>query len=233
MTMLLAVILVCSMSVPAFAAQEEKEIDVTVKYVATVEGEYPAQITEGTATVEIDGVTVSVTGAPSVAVTLVVVPIPEGEKEAQAWFIECLEDTGIPLAVYDIYFLTADGSRINANGAAVAIDCPTYEGELIVCSVSTDETTKTLTSVVKDGKVTFTTDGSNYYVLAEKKSAGTTDPGTDDPGTTTPDDPVSPPTGDDTMIWPWILVAIVVLSLIFFLIFWKRRKKDEEQKTNK
>ena len=233
MTMLLAVILVCSMSIPAFAAQEEKEQDVTVKYVSTVEGEYSAPVTEGTATVEVEDVSVSVTGAPTTAVTLVVFPIPEREEEAHAWFAECLTEIGTPLAAYDIYFLTADGTRINASGAAVTIDYPTYEGELIVCSVSTDGTAKTLTSVVKDDKVTFTTDGSNYYVLAEKKSASTTDPGTDDPGTTTPDDPVSPPTGDDTMIWPWILVAIVVLSLIFFLIFWKRRKKDEEQKTNK
>lgn len=31
MTILLTVILVCSMSIPAFAAQEEKEIDVIVK----------------------------------------------------------------------------------------------------------------------------------------------------------------------------------------------------------
>ena len=226
LAMLLTVVLVCSMSFPAFAAEETKEIDVTAKYVSTVEGEYPAQITEGTATVEVVDVFVSVTGAPSTAVTLVVVPIPESEKEAQKWFVECLEDIGTPLAVYDIYFLTDEGNRINANGAIVTIDFPSYEGELIVCSVSTDETTKTLSSTIEDGKITFTTDSGNYYVLAEKKAAGTTNSGT------TPDDPVSPPTGDDTMIWPWILVAIVALILIFFLLIWKRRKKDEDEEAH-
>lgn len=217
---LLTVILLLSMSVSAFAAGESKEIDVIAKYISEIEGEYSAAVTGGTATVNVDDISVSVTGAPAAAVTLVVVPIPESEKEAQAWFIERLEDTGTPLAVYDIYFLSADGDRINASGATVTIDCPSYEGELIVCSVSTDETTTPLTSTIEDGKVTFTTDGSTYYVLAEKKAPDTTDP-----GMTTPNDPVSTPTGDDTMIWPWIVLVIVAICAIFFLIFWKRRRK--------
>ena len=38
--MLLTVVLVCSMSIPVFAAQDEKENNVTVKYVTTVDGAF-------------------------------------------------------------------------------------------------------------------------------------------------------------------------------------------------
>ena len=90
---LLAVMLVCSMSIPAFAAEENKEQDVTVKYIITVEGEYRAEIKNGTAAAE--GVTV--TGAPANTKTLVVVPIPSSVSEAYEWFSECLEKIGKPL----------------------------------------------------------------------------------------------------------------------------------------
>ena len=71
---LLAVVLVCSMSIPAFAAEENKEQDVTVKYIITVEGEYRAEIKNGTAA--------AVIGSPSV---------PDGlgwqELDAQAYIV--------------------------------------------------------------------------------------------------------------------------------------------------
>ena len=72
---LLAVVLVCSMSFPPFAAEEEKENNVTVKYVTTVEGAYVAPVQNGVASINADDVSVSVTGAPSNAKTLVVIPI--------------------------------------------------------------------------------------------------------------------------------------------------------------
>ena len=113
--MLLAVVLVCSMSFPAFAADENKEQDVTVKYIITVEGEYRAEIKNGTAAAE--GVTV--TGAPANAKTLVVVPIPSSVSEAYDWFSDCLEKIGNPLAAYEVYFLDANGNRISADGSSL------------------------------------------------------------------------------------------------------------------
>lgn len=202
------------------SASESEEQDVYAKYIDGNIAKATAPVEDGKADVELpDGTTVEVRGIPGTAAKLEIIPVPESEAEAYAWFTVCLEDTGIPLAVYDIYFLNADGDRINADGATVTIDCPSYESELVVCSVSTDETTKVLPFTIEDGRVTFTTDGSSYYVLAEKKAESTTDPGT------TPDDPANPPTGDDTMVWPWIVLVIVAICAIFFLPVWKRRKR--------
>lgn len=213
MTMLLAVILVCSMSVPAFAAQEEKEIDVTVKYVATVEGAYVAEVINGTASISADGVTVSVTDAPSNAKTLVVIPMT---GDALSWIDSCVD--GEAKAAYDIHFEDAEGNRIGANGASVSV--AVSGSELIVSSVNTSGTDKNLSSTTSDGSVSFATDGNNYYVVWEKKSSGETP--------VTPNTPNSPQTGDNSMIWLWVTIAVVSAGMIFFLVFWKRRKHEEQ-----
>ena len=216
---LLAVVLVCSVSIPAFAAQEEKENNVTVKYVTTVEGAYVSDVQNGAASINADGISVSVTGAPSNAKTLVVIPMT---GDALSWIDGCVD--GDAKAAYDIHFEDAEGNRINANGVSVSV--VVSGSELTVSSVNTSGTDKSLSSTTSGGSVSFTTDGSNYYVVCEKKS---TEPGTDKPGTTTPDDPVVPPTGDDTMLWLWITIMVLSAGMIFFLVFWKKRKQEEEK----
>ena len=170
---LLAVVLVCSMSIPAFAAEEEKENNVTVKYVATVEGAYVSDVKNGAASISADGVSVSVTGAPSNAKTLVVIPMT---GDALSWIDGCVD--GDAKAAYDIHFEDAEGNRIGASGASVSI--AVSGSELIVSSVNTSGTDKSLSSTTSGGGVSFTTDGNNYYVVWEKKSGGETpDPGGD------------------------------------------------------
>ena len=169
---LLAVVLVCSMSIPAFAA-EEKENNVTVKYVTTVEGAYVSDVKNGAASISADGVSVSVTGAPSNAKTLVVIPMT---GDALSWIDGCVD--GDAKAAYDIHFEDAEGNRIGASSASVSI--AVSGSELIVSSVNTSGTDKSLSSTTSGGGVSFTTDGNNYYVVWEKKSGGETpDPGGD------------------------------------------------------
>lgn len=215
MTILLTVILVCSMSIPAFAAQEEKEIDVIVKYVSTIEGEYKADVQNGTASVSAAGVTISVTNAPLGAVKLVVIPIPTGEEQAYEWFGDCLKNIGKPVAAYEIYFLDADGKELSVDGANVSIG---YSGgkELTVCGLSVSGNYQDLSAKNENGTVTFTANNSDYFVIVQK-------------GEKTPDMPTSPPTGDSTNLLIWIVSMVVSLFLLFFLLFWKRRKQDEEQ----
>ena len=168
---LLAVVLVCSMSFPAFAAQEEKENNVTVKYVTTVEGAYVSDVKNGTASVSADGVSVSVTGTPSKAKTLVVIPMT---GDALSWIDSCVD--GEAKAAYDIHFEDTEGNRIGANGANVSVSVS--GSELTVSSVNTSGTDKNLSSTTSGSNVSFTTDGSNYYVVWEKKSGcETADPG--------------------------------------------------------
>ena len=162
---LLAVVLVCSMSFPAFAAEENKEQDVTVKYIITVEGEYRAEIKNGTAAAE--GVTV--TGAPANAKTLVVVPIPSSVSEAYDWFSDCLEKIGNPLAAYEVYFLDANGNRISADGATISI-AVSGNKDLTVCSLTTGGDYKDLSAEMGNGSAVFTANGGDYFILTEKKS---------------------------------------------------------------
>ena len=162
---LLAVVLVCSMSFPAFAAEENKEQDVTVKYIITVEGEYRAEIKNGTAAAE--GVTV--TGAPANTKTLVVVPIPSSVSEAYEWFSECLEKIGKPLDAYEVYFLDVNDNRISADGATISI-AVSGNKDLTVCSLTTGGDYKDLSAEIKNGSAVFTANDGDYFILTEKKS---------------------------------------------------------------
>ena len=210
---LLAVVLVCSMSIPAFAAEEEKENNVTVKYVTTVEGAYVAEVKNGAASIHTDGVSVSVTGAPSNAKTLVVIPMT---GDALRWIDSCVD--GEAKAAYDIHFEDTEGNRIGANGVSVSVAAS--GSELTVSSVNTSGADKNLSATVSNGSVSFTTDGNNYYVVWEKKTGGETP--------VTPNTPNSPQTGDNSMIWLWVTIAVVSAGMIFFLVFWKRRKHEEQ-----
>lgn len=239
-TVLLGFLLVLSMGVPAFAAEITEEgtttIDVYARYVREIAGEYTAPAEDGEAAVTLpDGTAITVTGTPQDARTLVVFPIPESEKEAWEWLVDCLADTGTPVRAYDIYFLDADGNRLNADGVVVAISVPSSDGTLTACSLNTDGTGKVLASAVNAGKITFTANGSHYYVLAEK--AGVAQP--DDPeqpsdpeNPSTPEQPSnpadSPKTGDSSMIWLWSVIMLLACGGLTGCILFGRKKKQDE-----
>ena len=168
LAMLLTVVLVCSMSFPAYAAEENKEQDVTAKYIVTATGEYRAEIKNGTATA--DGVTV--TGAPTNAKTLVVIPM---EGEALTWVDGCVD--GEAKAAYDIHFLDAQGNRINVSGVSVSVSVSGTD--LVVSSVTPSGTDKSLSASVSGNTVFFTADGSHYYVLYQKDGGDQPGPGGD------------------------------------------------------
>ena len=165
---LLAVLLVCSMSFPAYAAEENKEQDVTAKYIVTATGECRAEIKNGTATA--DGVTV--TGAPTNAKTLVVIPM---EGEALTWVDGCVD--GEAKAAYDIHFLDAQGNRINVSGVSVSVSVSGTD--LVVSSVTPSGTDKSLSASVSGNTVSFTADGSHYYVIYQKDGGDQPGPGGD------------------------------------------------------
>ena len=146
LALLLATALVSSMSIPAFAAQEEKENNVTVKYVTSVEGAYVSDVKNGTASVSADGISVSVTGAPSNAKTLVVIPMI---GNALSWIDSCVD--GEAKAAYDIHFEDAEGNRINANGVSVSVSVS--DTDLVVSSVTPSGTDKSIASTISGGSI--------------------------------------------------------------------------------
>lgn len=167
----LLLLLSCSVSVFAMNISDRAEIPVNAKAEYNIEGEYPADIENGGATVHPDGdTTVTVTNAPSGAVRLIVTPIPNTEKEAWSWITACLKDKGTPIHAFDIFFADESGNRINANGAVVTIECSHCTAKPMVCSLTTNGTVKELSNNTRSVSVTFTTDGSHYYVMAEKTS---------------------------------------------------------------
>lgn len=172
-SILLAVILLLSCAIPASAAEgaldeqaPQTQIGVYAKTESTLDGVYTAPITGGETAVTTPDGTITVTGAPRGALTLVVIPM---EGDALSWVDGCVD--GTTLAAYDIHFLDAEGNRINANGAKVSV---TVSGSnLNVSSVTTSGTDTPLTTETVNGKVSFTTDGSHYYVLTENHETQT------------------------------------------------------------
>ena len=160
-SLLLSLLLLFSLSSPAMAAEIADGNDVVVKKNTTYEGDYRAEVKNGQATAG----GVSVSGAPANAVTLVVVPM---SGDALTWIDGCEDDKAV--SAYDIHFLDAQGNRINASGASVSVAAS--GSNLVVSSVTTSGNDKILKSVVSGNSISFTTDGSHYYVIAEKKSGG-------------------------------------------------------------
>lgn len=160
-SLVLTIMILCSLATPAFASQLSDGSDVVAKYITSYEGEYRADVVEGTATA--GGITV--TNISENAVTLVIVPM---KGEALSWINSCVD--GDVAAAYDIHFLDADGNRINAGGAKVSV--AVSGTDLTVSSVTTSGTDKSLSSAVSGG-VSFTTDGSHYYVICGKRSGDT------------------------------------------------------------
>ena len=212
---LLALMLLLPQSMTAFAFEEERQADVYARAVRTTDGVYPAQIDDDTATVTTDeDIIITVTDAPESAVKLMVVPIPKDETQAWAWITDCLEDVGTPVHLFDIYFEDQDGNRINANGAVVTIDCPHCSGTPKICSLTTGGTVRVLNDSARGSEVAFRTDGSTYYIIADKTPSQH------------PGDTDIPQTGDHSGIGLWSGLLLGSTLALWLLIF-KRRRQDE------
>lgn len=160
----LAAVLMMGGTVAALAVEGPVEIGVYAKTSYHIVGEYTAPVYNGSASVTTPNGAVSVTNAPAGAVTLVVHPMA---GEALTWVDSCVD--GDTVCAYEIHFLDAAGRRIHANGVRVRI---TASGAgLTVFSVTTAGAANTLTGDNSGGSVTFTADGSSYYVLAQKHCA--------------------------------------------------------------
>lgn len=211
-TVLLTFAIVMSCGINAFAAESDTldnnksqtNISVYAKYEYNVEGVYPAPITDGEATITTDdNITVSVTNAPVGSVRLMVVPVPKTETEAWQWIKECLKATATPVHTFDIYFEDQDGNRIDAYGAEVTVNCPHCAGVPVVCSLDTDGTVHVLNTPARARAigVTFTTNGSTYYIMAEELPKHDVKI-EDKPGGDVEISDSTPKTGDDVTITP-------------------------------
>lgn len=198
----LLLVLLCS---PAFA--EDRQADVIARVERTVEaGIYPVPVDREPVKVTTDdNIRVTVENAPEDAAVLMVVPVPKTEKEAWKWIEDRMEDTADPVHTFEIYFEDGSGNRINADGAKVTIDCPHCSGEPLVCSLSYGGKVRILNDRAQGSKVTFTANGSAYYVMAQESDSDSSGSDRDE----------SPKTADPILPWAALmtLTAPAILRL--------------------
>lgn len=164
-TMLLVFLFVCFAAVPVFAA----EVDVTAKYISNKSEDYTTDVSDDIVFITLpDGTEISVDNIPSGVVSLVTYPISATEKEAWTWITSCFDGIENPIHAFAIYFLDANRNSVDANGAVVTVDCPHCSGKPLVYSLTINGEVEPLTSNARSIFVTFTTNGSRYYILTEK-----------------------------------------------------------------
>ena len=215
-----AAVLVFSCGMTAFAAEanmntdgEQKDIGVYVKYVDnTVWNTVPTDENgEGSATLP-DGTKVGISDADKTKGRLVIDPITE--KEALDWIAGVTDGKMKAPQAFHIYYLDNNGNLINTNGISVSMKPEKTLQNPVVYSLKSDGSLSLLSADVKNGTITFTTDGSPYYVLGEKASGGTPS----DPGD-------SPQTGDNSHMALWIaLLAVSVFALAGTAVYSRRKR---------
>lgn len=181
-TTMSAAVLVLSCGMTAFAAEanlntdtEQKDIGVYVKYVDnTVWNTVPTdEDGDGTATLP-DGTEIEISNADKTKGQLVIDPITD--KEALDWINSVTDGKVKTPQAFHIYYLDNNGNLINADGVSVSMKPGNTLQNPVVYSLKSDGSMELLSADVKNGTVTFTTDGSPYYVLGEKDSTISTLP---------------------------------------------------------
>ena len=219
-TAMSAAVLVLSCGMTAFAAEanlntdtEQKDIGVYVKYVDnTVWNTVPTdEDGEGSATLP-DGTEVGISDADKTKGQLVIDPITD--KEALDWISSVTDGKMKTPQAFHIYYLDDNGNLINADGISVSMKPENTPQNPVVYSLKSDGSMELLSVDVKNGTITFTTDGSPYYVLGEKDSGSTPS----NPGD-------SPQTGDNSHMALWIaLLAASVFGLAGTAVYSKRKR---------
>lgn len=223
----LVLLLTLTLSVTVFAA-EDKTIDVTAKYEDT--SEYTVNVVNGGAEyVGEDGTKVSVSGITDEAKTLVVIPVEETDTDAYAWFKDTVKNENIENGItpYAVYLYNANGESVSSVGATVTVPIPDGYTDPVVYAIDKDGNPTKLTAEVKDGTITFTSDGSLHFVVADEKE---TTPGTDPTPGTEPNDP-DDPIDNDSFPWWIILIIVIILCGGGFALYWfvfRKKKSDKE-----
>ena len=213
---MLAVITVLSASVTAFAAESslddanrQTDIGVYARYIDNTQWNTVPVDENGQGTTLLpDGTEVTVSGALASGWQLVIDPIPE--KEALDWISGVLGGKANDLSPLHIYFIDANANTKAADGVTVTVKLRSKLTDPVVFSLTSEGKTSSLTVTAKDGSLTFTTDGSPFYVLGEA-----------------PTDPVdSPQTGDGANLLPWVLLMLIAFAGLCTPLGYSRKRNN-------
>ena len=132
------------------------------------------------------------------------------------WIGGVLDGKAKNLLPLHIYFIDASGNIKTADSVTVTVKLRSKLTDPAAYSLTSEGKTAGLTVTAKDGSLTFTTDGSPYYVLGEKVSGETSSPS--EPSN-------SPQTGDNSHMALWmVLLAVSVFGLAGTSVYSKRKR---------
>lgn len=227
-TAMSAAALVFSSGMTAFAAEgnlntdgSQKDIGVYVKYAdRTVWNTVPTDENgNGSATLP-DGTEIGISNADKTKGQLVIDIITD--KDALDWIADVTDGKVKAPQAFHIYYLYDNGNIINADGILVTMKPGDTLNNLVVYSLKANGSLELLSADVKNGTITFTTDGSPYYVLGEKDSTSTSST-----GETPSDSYKSPKTGDNShTALQLALLAASVFGLVGTAVYSKRKEQD-------
>ena len=206
---------------------EETSFDIYATYEPGENDYFSAPVeADGTCEIELpNGIRISVQDVTQENLTLIVYLIPVKDEDAWEWFTACLSGRGTRLLPFEIYFEDRNGTRIPADKIPVQITLPeAYETIAVFAlddmpateetpeitlpdsfthpaafSLDTDGTAEELILQSTEKTFTFQSDGSPYYILAEKDTADTPTPTpTEEPTNTPTPTPTKEPTREPT-----------------------------------
>ena len=214
-----------SASVNAFAAEsnldgENRQTDIGVyaRYIDNTQWNTVPMDDNGRGTTTLpDGTEITVSGALKPGWQLVIDPITE--TDAENWISGILDGKAKDLAPFHIYFIDGNGNPKTSDGVTVTVKLLKKLTNPVAYSLASEGKISGLTVTAKDGFLTFTTDGSPFYVLGEKNSGGTN-----------PIDPDCPSqTGDNSLLLLWVaLLGISAAGIVSVTVYDQKRKKDSE-----
>lgn len=210
--------------------KEKTSFDLYATYEPGENDYFSVPIKDGTGEIQLpNGIRILVQDVTQENLTLIVYLIPVQDEDAWEWFTACLSGRGTRLLPFEIYFEDGNGTRIPADKILVQITLPeAYETIAVFAlddmpdteetpeitlpdsfthpaafSLDTDGTAEELTLQSTEKTFTFQTDGSPYYILAEKDTADTPTPSptptpTEEPTNTPTPTPTKEPTREPT-----------------------------------
>lgn len=215
--LIVTVILSVFCSVSVFAAEndlsEKKTIGVFAKSVYTLpDGCYGTEKDDnGNHIAELpDGVKVTVAAnSMSSSLRMVIVPITEQHEQAYRWISDCTTGFGTDLLFYDIYFVDEYGNRVDVNMPIdVSVALMNGYGTIKAAEISADGSVLQLASKNGGNKITFGIVKAGYYAIASTKT----------------DKPISPKTGDNSLMNPYIVMLFVSGGVASTVIYGRKIK---------
>ena len=206
-------LLLLSCTATAFAAEsEDTSVDVKAMYVENTPWSAVSPDEDGTAAVTLpDGTSLTVSGIQNVGWQLVIEPVTE--KEPLDWLNSLLSGKLNDRTALHIFFLDENGTVHSADGVTVTVSAETAPTD--VYSVSPDGSAKKRTGTLDGKRLTFTTDGSPFYVYGSRPTP----------------QPDTPQTGDNTHFALWLTMLTVsgAALLVVMVIGAKKSRRTNRE----